>query len=209
MTPNVPAQIELDEIRDRVVDALIQLSGIEFGDYNTKLDVDFQSSCQLEAAFASINELLTAFGTEEEQSSAFRRELEDKLAVIEKQRMAIRELATPIIELWDGVLCLPTVGFVDTARSVEMMEALLRTVVKKKTKFAIVDVTGIEVMDTRTVDHFIRMSRAVRLLGAECALTGINPHIAQTIVHMDLNLSDIATHRTLREALVDYVNRRG
>jgi rsbT co-antagonist protein RsbR len=87
-----------------------------------------------------------------------------------------------------------------------MTGALLQTIVTKQARYAIIDITGIEVMDTRTVDHFLRMAKAVRLLGAECALTGISPHIAQTVVHMGLDLSDITTHRSLRDALTAYVN---
>jgi rsbT co-antagonist protein RsbR len=99
------------------------------------------------------------------------------------------------------------VGIIDTARSVEMTRSLLETIVAKGAKYAVVDITGIEVMDTRTIDHFIRMAKAVRLLGAECALTGLNPHIAQTVVHMGLELGDIVTHRSLRDALHVYVSR--
>ena len=94
----------------------------------------------------------------------------------------------------------------DTARSAEMTSALLTTIVETGSKYAIIDITGIDVMDTRTVDHFIRMAKAIRLLGAECALTGLNPHIAQTVVHMGLDLSDIVTHRSLRDALFRYVS---
>jgi len=97
----------------------------------------------------------------------------------------------------------------DTARSAEMTSALLTTIVEKGSKYAIIDITGIDVMDTRTVDHFIRMAKAIRLLGAECALTGLNPHIAQTVVHMGLDLSDIVTHRSLRDALFRYVSGAG
>jgi rsbT co-antagonist protein RsbR len=144
-------------------------------------------------------------GTEQEQSAVFRRELDERLATIEQQRSAIRSLSTPVIEVWRGVLCLPVVGVMDTARSAEMTSALLTTIVEKGARYAIIDITGIDVMDTRTVDHFIRMAKAIRLLGAECALTGLNPHIAQTVVHMGLDLSDIVTHRSLRDALFRYV----
>jgi rsbT co-antagonist protein RsbR len=155
--------------------------------------------------FSSINELISAMGTEQEQSGAFRRDLEEKLATVEQQRAAIKNLSTPIIEVWQGVLCLPVVGVMDTARSAEMTSGLLQAIVEKGAKYAIIDITGIDVMDTRTVDHFIRMAKAIRLLGAECALTGLNPHIAQTIVQMGLELSDIVTHRSLRDALYRYV----
>jgi len=103
------------------------------------------------------------------------------------------------------VLCLPVVGIVDSQRSSQMTDVLLQAIVEKRTRCAIVDITGIEVMDTRTVDHFIRMARAVRLLGAECVLTGVSPNIAHTMVHMGVDLADVATHRSLRDALKAYV----
>jgi rsbT co-antagonist protein RsbR len=197
---------DLEQIRERVAEALLTLSAVGFGDTSVQLRVDVKSRHPLEAAFASINELIMAFAAEHEQSGAFRRELEAHLDVIDRQRAAIQELSTPIIELWEGVLCLPVVGVLDTVRSTEMTGVLLQAIVDKKARFAIIDITGIEVMDTRTVDHFMRMARAVRLLGAECALTGINPHIAQTVVQMGLDLADIVTHRSLRDALSHYVN---
>jgi len=108
------------DLRERVVDALITLSEVGFGSYAASLKVDFKRRDALNGIFASLNELIAAFGAEQEQSRAFRQELEDKLTIVEKQRAAIRELSTPIIELWEGVLCLPVVGIMDTARSTEM-----------------------------------------------------------------------------------------
>jgi rsbT co-antagonist protein RsbR len=151
--------------------------------------------------------MIASLSGEQEKSRAYQAELEEKLATIEKQRAAIRDLSTPIMEVWDGVLCLPVVGVMDTARSAEMTNSLLQAIVEKKTRCTIIDITGIDVMDTRTVDHFMRMARAVRLLGAECVLTGINPHIAQTVVYMGIDLSNVITHRTLHEALQQYVER--
>jgi rsbT co-antagonist protein RsbR len=196
------------DLRERIVDALLTLTEVGFGDYGVELRMDFKTRHPLNGVFASINELIAAFGAEQEQSRAFRRELEDKLLIVEKQRAAIRELSTPIIELWEGVLCLPVVGIMDTARNTDMTNSLLQAIVVKKTRYTIIDITGIEVMDTRTVDHFMRMAKSIRLLGAECALTGISPHIAQTVVHMGLDIDDIVTHRCLRDALAYYVTRR-
>jgi len=209
MTTRIMSEDELDEIRETVVDALLVLSNVAQGDCSQQLDVDMHGSNPLSFLLAGINDLIFALGTEQEQSNAFRRELDERLATIEQQRSAIRSLSTPVIEVWRGVLCLPVVGVMDTARSAEMTSALLTTIVEKGSKYAIIDITGIDVMDTRTVDHFIRMAKAIRLLGAECALTGLNPHIAQTVVHMGLDLSDIVTHRSLRDALFRYVNAAG
>jgi rsbT co-antagonist protein RsbR len=149
------------------------------------------------------SDLSQAKRDEEERS----RELAEKLATIELQRSAIRELSTPIMEVWNGILCLPIVGIMDTTRSADMTDALLRAVVRTRARAAIIDITGIEVMDTHTADHFIRMAKAVRLLGAECMLTGINPQIAQTVVHMGLDMADVLSHRTLRDALQHFIDR--
>lgn len=207
MTERQMSEDELQEVRETIVDALLILADVAQGDCSAQLDVDIQGSNPLSFLLSGINDLVYSLGTEQEQSQMFRRELEDRLATIEQQRSAIRSLSTPVIEVWRGVLCLPVVGVMDTARSAEMTSALLQTIVEKGSRYAIIDITGIDVMDTRTVDHFIRMAKAIRLLGAECALTGLNPHIAQTVVHMGLDLSDIVTHRSLRDALYRYVTQ--
>ena len=135
----------------------------------------------------------------------YQRELEDKLDTIARQRAAISELSTPVIEIWKGVICLPFVGLMDTARGAEMTEAILRATVEKNAKCTIIDVTGIEVMDTSTADHLIRVAKAIRLLGARCVVTGIRPTIARTIVHMGVQLNGVTTRRSLRDALQDIV----
>jgi rsbT co-antagonist protein RsbR len=132
---------------------------------------------------------------------AANRELAARLETIDMQQAAIRDLSTPIIEVWAGVLCLPVVGIVDSQRSAEMTEALLETIVAKQARSAIVDITGIDVMDTKTADHFIKMAKAVRLLGAECFISGINPGIAQTLTHIGVDLAGMRTVRNLRDAL--------
>lgn len=196
-----------EDILDSVADALLTLANVGLGDYTTRLAVSDDDTSPLASLYRGINEMISSLGAEQEMSRAYQAQLEEKLAMIEKQRAAIRELSTPIMEVWDGVLCLPVVGVMDTARSAEMTNALLQAVVAKKTRCTIVDITGIDVMDTRTVDHFMRMAQAVRLLGADCVLTGVNPHIAQTVVHMGIDLSNVVTHRTLHEALQQYVER--
>ena len=198
-----------EQILESVADALLTLANVGFGDYTTRLAVDVDDTSPLASLYRGINEMIESLSAEQAKSKAYQAELEDKLQTIEKQRAAIRDLSTPIMEVWDGVLCLPVVGVMDTMRSVEMTNSLLQTVVEKKTRCIIIDITGIDVMDTRTVDHFMRMARAVRLLGAQCVLTGINPHIAQTVVHMGIDLSNIVTHRTLHEALQRYVESSG
>lgn len=195
------------EILENVADALLVLSNVGYGDYTTRLELKEGDTSPLASLYAGINDMIAALGAEQEKARTYQQELEGKLATIERQRIAIQELSTPIMEVWDGVLCVPVVGLMDTARSSEMTSTLLRAVVEKSAKCAIIDITGIDVMDTRTVDHFVRMAKAVRLLGSECVLTGMNPHIAQTVVHMGLDLSDVITHRNLRDALQQYVGQ--
>jgi rsbT co-antagonist protein RsbR len=199
--------ISEQEILDNVADVLLALANVASGDYETRLKVDPDDRSPLASLYAAINEMLASLSLEQAKSQAYQRELEEKLATIEQQRAAIRDLSTPIMEVWEGVLCLPVVGVMDTVRSTEMTATLLRAVAEKNTRCAIIDITGIEVMDTRTVDHFIRMAKAVRLLGADCALTGTNPHIAQTVVHMGIDLANVVTYRSLRDALQQYVKR--
>jgi len=195
------------QILESVADALLVLSNVGYGDYNTRLELRAGDASPLASLYAGINDMIAALGAEQDKARSYQQELEGKLATIERQRIAIQELSTPIMEVWDGVLCVPVVGLMDTARSSEMTSTLLRAVVEKSAKCAIIDITGIDVMDTRTVDHFVRMAKAVRLLGSECVLTGMNPHIAQTVVHMGLDLSNVTTHRNLRDALRQYVGQ--
>jgi rsbT co-antagonist protein RsbR len=189
------------DIADRIANMLLALSDVGQGNYDIKLDVDLPEEHPIGALTHGINQMTRALAAEQRDATRLQRELEEKLGLIERQRIAMRELATPIIEVWEGVLCLPIVGVVDTVRSTEMTDALLEAVVAKSVECAIVDITGIDVMDTRTTDHFLRMSRAVHLLGARCMLSGINPVVAQTMVHMGVEMQGIEFHRSLRDAL--------
>jgi rsbT co-antagonist protein RsbR len=110
-------------------------------------------------------------------------------------------LATPIIEVWDGVLCVPVIGTMDSARSAELMQRLLDSIVREHARYAIVDLTGVELVDTSTADHLVQLFRAARVLGVEGVLCGIRPAVAQTIVGLGLDLGSVRTTRSLREAL--------
>ena len=193
------------ELLESVADALLALSNVGFGDYETRLKIDPDDVSPLASLYAGINEMIATLGSEQQKSRAYQQDLEDKLATIEEQRAAIRDLSTPIIEVWDGVLCLPVVGVMDTSRSTEMTTSLLKAVTEKSARCTIIDITGIDVMDTRTVDHFMRMAKSVRLLGADCALTGMKPGIAQTVVHMGIDLTNVIVYRNLRDALQHFV----
>lgn len=139
----------------------------------------------------------------EASSFSLVRELEQKVALVEQQASAIRDLSTPVLEVWDDVLVLPIVGVVDTRRSVEIMGNLLGAIVRTKAKCVIVDVTGVEVVDTRTADYFVKICRAASLLGSRSVLTGLSPGVAQTLVSVGADLREIVTLRSLREGLKD------
>jgi rsbT co-antagonist protein RsbR len=169
----------------------------------------------------SPNELLSSFGniinetikqldtdTQELETANVKmkehsQELERSLEVIKRQQTAIAEMDTPIIQIWDQVLCLPIVGIVDSRRSAEMMENLLNNISETECRCVIVDITGVEVVDTQTADHFIKMIRAAGLLGAKCVITGIRPQIAQTLTNIGVDLSGIQTFRNLQAGLAD------
>lgn len=127
--------------------------------------------------------------------------LRETVERLEKQSAALRALSTPIIRVWDEIICLPVVGIVDSQRTADMMESLLSAIVEEKARYAIVDLTGVEVVDTSTAEHLLRLFRAASILGVSGVLCGIRPAVAQTIVTLGVDLSGINTLRTLEEAL--------
>lgn len=128
-------------------------------------------------------------------------ELKARIELIERQQQVIRDLSTPIIEVWDSVLTLPMVGVVDSQRAAEVMDNLLAAIVDKRARFAILDLTGVDMVDTKTASYLIELIRAIRLLGAEGVITGIRPNVAQTMVTLGLDLSGIETRGNLRAGL--------
>lgn len=138
-----------------------------------------------------------------ETNYSLTRELEAKLVTIERQAAAIRELSTPVMEIWDDVLVLPIVGVVDTKRSMEIMNNLLERIVETQSRCVIIDVTGVEVVDTKTADYLLKVVRASNLLGTRCVLTGLSPAIAQTLVEIGADLTEVRTLRNLKAGLKD------
>jgi rsbT co-antagonist protein RsbR len=129
--------------------------------------------------------------------------------IAERSAMALRELSNPIIAVWGGILTLPVIGTVDTGRSSDMMDALLARVVSDQATHVIIDITAVEVLDTRTADHFIRMAKAVRLLGADCYLTGISPGVAQTMTSLGIDTAGVRTRRRVSDALAEAFGQLG
>jgi rsbT co-antagonist protein RsbR len=176
------------------------------GESVEKLELHYPETHPVGALTSTLNEMLSSLSEARSESERCSRELHDKLNAIEAQAAAIAELQTPIMEVWDGVLCMPIVGIMDSIRTADMARKLLQTIVQTKARLALIDITGIQVMDTRAVDHFLRMARAVRLLGARAVLSGVHPNISQTIVHMGMDLRGIETHRSMRDALRHFVS---
>lgn len=141
--------------------------------------------------------------TLEETSTSLTRELEEKLATIERQAAAIRELSTPVMEIWDDVLVLPIVGVVDSKRSAEIMTNLLDRLVATRSRCVILDVTGVDAVDTSTADTLLRVVRAASLLGARSVLTGLRPAVARMLVEIGAELGELRTFRSLKEGLKD------
>jgi rsbT co-antagonist protein RsbR len=120
--------------------------------------------------------------------------------VIKRQQQELLELSTPVVKLWDGVLALPLIGTLDSARTQIVMENLLQTIVDTGAALAIIDITGVPTVDTLVAQHLLKTVAAARLMGADCIISGIRPQIAQTIVHLDVELGNIITKATLADA---------
>lgn len=193
------------ELKHAIQSVSSVLSEVESGDLTSRVTTALPENDPLGALALCVNKMIDLLAERREETLSYQRELEDQIETIEKQRAAIRELSTPVIEIWPGVLCAPIVGVLDSGRAAEMTSALLSSVVATKASLAIIDITGIEAMDTQATDHFLRMARAVRLLGSQCALSGIHPNVARTIVHMGIDLTGVESHRTLRDALQTFV----
>jgi rsbT co-antagonist protein RsbR len=120
--------------------------------------------------------------------------------VITRQQQELLELSTPVVELWDGILALPLIGTLDSARTQVVMESLLERIVETSAKIAIIEITGVPTVDTLVAQHLLKTVAAARLMGADCIISGIRPQIAQTIVHLGVDLSSVVTKATLADA---------
>jgi len=137
---------------------------------------------------------------------AFQKTRED---VISRQQQEMLELSTPVVQLWAGILALPLIGTLDSARTQVVMENLLEAIVKSRSDFAIIDITGVPVVDTLVAQHLLKTVAAARLMGAECMISGIRPQIAQTIIHLGVDLGGVITKATLADAFSLALRRSG
>ena len=129
--------------------------------------------------------------------------------VIMRQQQELLELSTPVVQLWKDVLALPLIGTLDSARTQVVMESLLQKIVDTGASIAIIDITGVPTVDTLVAQHLLKTVAAARLMGADCIISGIRPQIAQTIVHLGVNLEDVITKATLADAFQVALKRTG
>jgi len=130
-------------------------------------------------------------------------------AVILRQQQEMLELSTPVVKLWEGILALPMIGTLDSARTQVVMESLLQRIVETGSEVAIIDITGVPTVDTLVAQHLLKTITAARLMGAECIISGIRPQIAATIVHLGVDLSAVITKATLADAFQVALGRVG
>ncbi|AKJ08515.1 hypothetical protein ABB07_00125 [Streptomyces incarnatus] len=129
--------------------------------------------------------------------------------LIARQRQQLLEVATPVIRLWEGVVAVPLIGTLDSARSQVVMESLLEAIVEQRARYAILDITGVPTVDSLVAQHLMKTVAAARLMGAECIVSGIRPAIAQTIVHLGIDLGSIITRAGLADALAHALTQQG
>jgi rsbT co-antagonist protein RsbR len=129
--------------------------------------------------------------------------------VIIRQQEEMLELSTPVVTLWDGIVALPLIGTLDSARTQVVMESLLQAIVQTNSRVAIIDITGVPTVDTLVAQHLLKTITAARLMGADCILSGIRPQIAQTIVHLGINLEEVTTKAKLSDAFRLALERSG
>jgi rsbT co-antagonist protein RsbR len=130
-------------------------------------------------------------------------------SIISRQQQELLELSTPVVRLWDNILALPLIGTLDSARTQVVMQNLLEAIVQTRSDFAIIDITGVPTVDTLVAQHLLKTVAAARLMGADCLISGIRPQIAQTIIHLGVDLTAVTTKATLADAFSVALRRSG
>jgi len=161
------------------------------------LQEEIKNSAELYDIMLKISRLFDSFSI-----IAFETYIKGREEVILRQTDEITEISTPVIRVWDGILALPIIGTLDSARTQVVMESLLTEIVESGSSVAILDISGVPTVDSLVAQHLLKTVSATRLMGAECIISGIRPEIAQTIVHLGIDLSGIVTKASLASALV-------
>ncbi|MDA8455193.1 STAS domain-containing protein [Acidovorax sp. GBBC 3334] len=170
----------------------------------TQLQQETRDVDSLQAALWSATALVDRMA--QHTVNTFQQARED---IIRRQQEELLELSTPVIKLWDGVLAVPMIGTLDSNRTQVVMETLLQRIVDTESEIAIIDITGVPTVDTLVAQHLLKTVAAIRLMGADCIVSGIRPQIAQTIVHLGIDLQGIHTRATLADALALALQKNG
>ena len=181
---------------------------------NLEARIQSEDEDDLSGIEAAIDLLIDDLTDELINREKVQKELEDKLSKIQEQQRTIvqqqedlLELSSPVTKVWDNILILPVIGTLDSQRTQIMMENLLQKIVQTGCTMAILDITGVPTVDTQVANHLLKTVTSARLLGAECIISGISPAIAQTIVHLGIDLSSIKTKATMQDAMIYAMKR--
>ncbi len=199
--------VNITNIKDRIDRIEDILASVAAGDLEARIQTETEDD--FSGIEAAIDLLINDLTEELRQREKIQKELESKLSKIQEQQKTILqqqedllELSSPVSKVWDNILILPVIGTLDSQRTQVMMENLLQKIVDTGCTISILDITGVPTVDTQVANHLLKTVTAARLLGAECIISGISPAIAQTIVHLGIDLSSIRTKATLQDAMI-------
>jgi rsbT co-antagonist protein RsbR len=197
----------IEKVKERISHIEDILASVAAGDMDAR--VNSETEDDLSGIEAAIDLLIDDLTDELKQREKMQKEVEDKLIKIQEQQKTIfqqqadlMELSSPVSKVWDNTLILPVIGTLDSQRTQIMMENLLEKIVETGCTISILDITGVPTVDTQVANHLLKTVTSARLLGAECIISGISPAIAQTIVHLGIDLSSIKTKATLQDAMI-------
>jgi len=200
-------ELKITQIKERINRIEDILSSVAAGDLDARVQSEFDDD--LGGIEAAIDLLIDDLTDELQQRENMQKDLEMKLTKIQDQQKTIvqqqedlMELSSPVTKVWDNILILPVIGTLDSQRTQIMMENLLQKIVETGCTISILDITGVPTVDTQVANHLLKTVTSARLLGAECIISGISPAIAQTIVHLGIDLSTIRTKATLQNAMI-------
>ncbi len=198
---------KIERVKERINYIEDVLASVAAGDIDARINSEVEDD--LSGIEAAIDLLIDDLTDELKQRKKMQKEVEEKLAKIQEQQKTIfqqqsdlLELSSPVSKVWDNVLILPVIGTLDSQRTQIMMENLLEKIVETGCTISILDITGVPTVDTQVANHLLKTVTAARLLGTECIISGISPAIAQTIVHLGIDLSSINTKATLQDAMI-------
>lgn len=198
---------KISNAKERIEHIENVLSSVAAGELELRIESEFEDD--LTGIEQAINLLIDDLTHELKKSLKMKDDLEEKLRKIQEQQKTIlkqqedlMELSSPVSKVWENILILPVIGTLDSQRTQIMMENLLQKIVSTGCTTAILDITGVPTVDTQVANHLLKTVTAARLLGAECVVSGISPAIAQTIVHLGINLTNILTKATLQDAMI-------